>query len=221
MKILYKSKNAVVVFKPCGVPSQSDPSGDPDAMTLTARALADNGEPSELWLIHRLDRCVSGLLIFARNKRSAALLSESVRERAITKEYLAVVTGDAPSGELCDLLYKDSRTGKAYVTDRARTGVKEARLTATPVAKREGLTLVAVELHTGRFHQIRAQLSARHASIVGDKKYGSRVGMKGGIALSAYHLAVEFGSERVDVRCLPDTEEYPWCLFEEIKRFGE
>ncbi len=219
MDFLYKSKNAVVVYKPCGTPSQSDPTGTPDAMTLACRALAEQGEPSELWLIHRLDRNVSGLLVFARNKRAAALLSESVRLRNITKEYLAVVTGDAPSGELCDLLFKDSRTGKAYVTDRPRVGVKEARLTAAPIARHGGLTLVRIELHTGRFHQIRAQLSSRRAPIVGDKKYGSTERMSGGIALCAYHLAASLGSERIDVTRLPNTDEYPWSLFPEIGQF--
>ena len=97
IEILYKSKNAVVIYKPAGIPSQSDPSGDPDAMSLTGAELKRLGESDALWLIHRLDRVVGGLLIFARSKRYAAILSELVKGRLLTKEYYAVVDGATES----------------------------------------------------------------------------------------------------------------------------
>ncbi len=217
-EIVYKSKSLVVVYKPAGVPSQADPSGDADAMTLASRALADLGEPSELYLIHRLDRVVSGLIVFARNKRSAAALSELVSGDGIGKTYLAVVEGEISDGVLRDYLYKDARIGKAFVVDRKRAGVKEAVLeaeTLDTVTVEGGVrSLVKIRLHTGRFHQIRAQLASRGASIVGDGKYGSRDKGAHMPALTAVSLTFSLGKEKIEVEKLPDKSTYPWCLFD-------
>ena len=219
IEILYKSKNAVVIYKPHGIPAQSDPSGDKDAMALTSEMLAECGEQSELWLIHRLDRAVSGLMIFARNKKSAAELSKTVKMRQITKEYLAVVSGVPSCGVMEDYLYKDSRTSKAFVVDRKRAGVKDARLFCVPIttAKTDNgdRTLVKISLDTGRFHQIRAQLSHRGHSILGDKKYGSHESLRGGIALTAYRLSIDLFGETIEVTRLPSSKDYPWSLFSE------
>lgn len=220
-EIVYKSKNAVVIYKPAGVPTQPDPSGDADAMTATADALAALGESSELYLIHRLDRVVSGLLVFARNKRSAAALSSLVSGDGIGKLYLAVVEGEIEDGDMRDLLYKDARVGKSFVVDRARAGVKEAHLTAKTLdaASTECGTrsLLLIKLHTGRFHQIRAQLSSRGAPIVGDGKYGSRDKSARMPALAAVSLSFTLDREKIKVERLPNTEEYPWNLFQREK----
>lgn len=219
VEILYKSKNAVVIYKPAGIPSQSDPSGDPDAMTLTATELRNLGENDALWLVHRLDRVVGGILIFARTKSYAAILSEYVKERLLTKEYYAVVDGAASGGVLEGYIYKDARAGKAFVVDRERQGVKHARLSYRPLATvktpRGEKTLVYVSLDTGRFHQIRAQLANEHHPICGDGKYGSRDNGARNIALMASHLAVALPRENIDVRYLPDRSVYPWSLFDE------
>lgn len=218
VEILYKSENAVVIYKPHGIPAQPDPSGSADAMTLTRESLAELGEDSSLWLIHRLDRGVAGVMAFARNKRAAATLSELVKERQITKEYLAVVVGTPEAGEMTDFLYKDTRLSKAFVVKSKRAGVKSASLYCAPIATvRDGeaeITLVRVSLNTGRFHQIRAQLAARTHPILGDKKYGSRIPHREGIALAAYHLNISLDGERISVTRLPDTEKYPWSLFD-------
>lgn len=217
-EILFKTKNYVVIYKPTGIPAQSDLSGDADAMSLTAQHLRDLGEPDALWLVHRLDRVASGIMIFARNKKYAAILSESVRDRLITKEYYAVVDGECEGGLMRDLLVKDAARSKAFVTDRARGGAKEAVLTAKRLAsvstERGVKTLVSVSLQTGRFHQIRAQLSSRGTPITGDGKYGSRDKMQG-IALMAAHLFIDLGTETVDVSYTPDRNTYPWSLFNE------
>ena len=218
IEILYKSKNAVVVYKPPFVPSQPDPSGDDDMMILTAKTLKDMGESDALWLVHRLDRVVGGLLDFARNKKSAAKLSELVACGGLSKEYLAVCEGEAPKGELSDFLYKDALKGKSFVTDRKRAGVKEAKLISTPLQKRDGdngvRSLVKIELITGRFHQIRAQLSSRSASIVGDGKYGSRDKLSASPALFAYRLSFKLFGDTVNVVRFPDLNNYPWSLFD-------
>ena len=217
IEVLYKSDNALVIYKPAGIPSQPDPSGDKDAMTLASEHLMSLGERSNLWLIHRLDRNVSGVMVFARNKRTAAELSEIVKVRLLTKKYVAIVEGDAEGGEFCDLLYKDSRVSKAFVVDRNREGVKEARLSyrkiATADTPRGKRTLISVLLETGRVHQIRAQLSHRHNPILGDGKYGSREKLAQGLALSACNLEIELSSEKISVTRLPDTTEHPWSIF--------
>ena len=218
VEILYKSENAIVIYKSHGTPSQPDPSGSPDAMSEASGLLRDMGENSDLWLIHRLDRSVSGVMIFARNKESAALLSEQVRERQIAKEYLAVVSGTPEEGTLTDYLFKDSRLSKAFVVSSERKGVKRASLDCQRLAsiteKGSTLSLVRITLHTGRFHQIRAQLSSRACPILGDKKYGSRISLKDGIALAAYRLEIDLKDEHIRVTHLPKTDNQPWSLFD-------
>ena len=146
VEIVYKDKNVVVINKPVGMPSQSDQSADPDAMTVTSSLLDELSEASSLWLVHRLDRNVGGLIAFARNKRSAAELSRIVAEQQMTKKYVAVCHGTVKNGEYRDLLFKDSVTSKAYIADTARKGTKEAILYATLLAESDGTSLVSVDL---------------------------------------------------------------------------
>ena len=218
MEILYKDKNMIAVYKPAGIPSQPDPSQDADAMTLSSELLMKSGEKNtELYLVHRLDRVVGGVMVFARNKEYAARLSMLVAERGAQKEYLAVVDGEAEGGILTDYLYKDARIGKSFVVDRKRAGVKEASLEYVPIAVYESekgkKTLVKVKLHTGRYHQIRAQLSSRKLPIVGDGKYGSRDNGAKLPALFAFRLAFEINGKKYEFEKMPDTENYPWSLF--------
>lgn len=216
MEILFKNKDAAVVYKEPGIPSQPDPSGDIDAMTRAAQELRSLGEPDTLYLVHRLDRVVGGVMLFARNKAAAARFSALVSGEGIGKEYLAVIDGSLDSGELCDYLYKDRRAGKSFVVDRARGGVKLAELKFLKISSIEtdrGIkSLVKVKLKTGRFHQIRAQFSSRGVPICGDGKYGSRDNRANMPALFAYKLSLD--SDGISVRQLPDTDAYPWCLFD-------
>ena len=224
MEILYKDKNLIAVYKPSGLPSQSDTTGDKDALTLTAEKLRLLGECADLWLVHRLDRVVGGILVFARNKKYAALLSSLVSDRGMKKEYLAVIDGVGEGGMLRDYLYKDSAKGKAFVVDRKRAGVKEAVLEYERLNSKEtekGIkTLVRVDLHTGRFHQIRAQLSSRGTPISGDGKYGSRDSIPKTPALFAFRLSFEAEGKKYGFVKLPCASEYPWSLFN-IDFFGE
>ena len=217
MKILFKDRAVVVIEKPIGTPSQSDPSGAPDAMSLTSEALRNMGERDSLWLVHRLDRVVGGVLAFARTREAAAILSAEIAEKSAIKEYFAVVEGAPVGGVLEHLIIKDARQSKAFIVDRSRAGVKTARLEyrtiATVETERGARTLVRVRLHTGRFHQIRAQLSHVHAPIVGDGKYGSRDGLARVPALFAASLCFALRDRKYKVDALPPLESYPWSLF--------
>ena len=217
MKILFKDRSVVVIEKPIGTPSQSDPSGAPDAMTLTSSTLAEAGERNALWLVHRLDRVVGGVLAFARSKEAAAELSVKVADKSAVKEYFAVVEGACDGGVLEDLILKDARQSKAFVVDRVRAGVKKARLEYKVIdsceTERGVRTLVRVRLETGRFHQIRAQLSHRHNPIVGDGKYGSRDGVARTPALFACSLSFDLFGKSYKIEALPALDNYPWSIF--------
>ena len=217
MQILFLDKNLIAVNKPYGVPSQSDPTGDKDAMTLASEMLRDMGEADSLWLVHRLDRVVGGVLVFARNKETAAALSTLIAERTAKKEYLAVAEGSLSGGVLTDLIFKDARKGKAFVVDRMRNGVKSAELEYSVLGQAEcgkgERSLLRVALHTGRFHQIRVQFSSRGTPLVGDGKYGSHDNGAVYPALFSARLSFELKGKKYDVRALPDMNEYPWSLF--------
>ncbi len=213
LETVYKDENVIVIVKPVGMPSQSDPSGDKDAMSATAEMLSSNGEKYALWLVHRLDRNVGGLLAFARNKKSAAALSEIMASGKVAKKYIAICHGKAEEGEYCDFLYKDSATSKAYVVKTERKGAKEARLKLSLLGEADDKNLVSVTLETGRFHQIRAQLSSRGNSLVGDKKYGSRDARRRTPCLFSHSLSFELLGKRISAFALPNIEEYPWNLF--------
>lgn len=218
MEILYKSKNAVVIYKPPMIPSQPDPSGDADAMTMTSDTLRNMGEGDKLWLVHRLDRVVGGVMVFARNAAAAAELSGIFADSGkITKTYLAVLEGVVSDGIMEDYLYKDKLKSKAYITDRARGGVKRCSLEVKTLGikehKSKKYSLVKIGLFTGRFHQIRAQTSYRGAPVAGDKKYGGKDSGIHAPALFAHRLDIKMRSENISVARLPDVNEYPWELF--------
>ena len=210
--IVYKDENVVVIIKPIGMPSQSDPTGDIDAMTATSELLLSLGERDSLWLVHRLDRNVSGLLAFARNKKSAAELSKIIQNGIFSKKYIAVCHGEADEGEYRDFLYKDSATSKAYVVKTERKGAKEARLDLVRLGVCDEKSLVHVTLDTGRFHQIRAQLSSRGLPIYGDGKYGSREKAPH-FALWASKLSFAYKGKKYEFKKEPDFDTIPWNMF--------
>lgn len=217
LEILYKSKNAVVIYKPPLIPSQSDMSGDKDAMSLTSDILKSIGEREELYLINRLDRVVGGLMIFARNKKTAGLLSEKLTGEEFVKEYFTVVDGQACEGEMVDWIIKDQATNKAIIANETNTDAKKAILYSQVIDitehKQKLKSLVNIKLKTGRFHQIRAQFSHRGTPLTGDKKYGSKDFMTRQPALYAYHISTTVEDEIIDVYRLPTLEKYPWNLF--------
>lgn len=163
MEILYSDKQIAVCVKPIGLDSESEV---PAAMKEMLGG--------EIFPIHRLDKNVGGVMVYARTKQAAASLSKAVQEGTMVKEYVAMVHGTPPeSGDWEDLLWKDIKKNKVFVVKRQRGGVKKARLEFKRLSAGE-TSLVHVRLHTGRSHQIRVQFSSRGFPLVGDHKYGSR-----------------------------------------------
>ena len=216
--IVFKSRDLVVVRKPAGIPSQPDNTGDESILTLAERELSAEGESSALFLVHRLDRVVGGLLVLARNKKSAATFSALAASGELGKEYFAVVEGRCDSGEMSDYLYKNAAISKSIVTEKGKYGAKLARLSyecLECVETERGIrSLVRVRLMTGRFHQIRAQFSSRSMPLVGDGKYGSSDRTVRNPALYAYGICTD-REPRLAVYSMPDTDAYPWNLFTE------
>ena len=163
MEILYSDKNLAVLVKPVGLDSELEV---PNALKDTLGG--------DVFPIHRLDKNVGGVMVYARTRQTAAALSKAVQEGSMVKEYVAMVHGMPPeTGDWEDLLFKDSSKNKVFVVKKERKGVKKARLEFKTLAAGED-SLVRIRLHTGRSHQIRVQFSSRGFPLVGDHKYGSR-----------------------------------------------
>lgn len=163
MEILFSDRDYAVILKPVGMDSEHEV---PEKLT---EALG-----GEVYPIHRLDRNVGGVMVYARTKQAAAQLSKAVQEGTLVKEYRAMVHGTPPeSGVWQDFLFKDSGRNKVFVVKKERKGVKKASLEFTRLTERDP-SLVHIRLHTGRSHQIRVQFASRGFPLVGDHKYGSR-----------------------------------------------
>lgn len=188
MNVLFEDHDIIVCQKPIGVLSQADDAGKDSMITLLEQHTG-----TAIFPLHRLDREVGGVMVYAKTKRAAATLSRDIADHQFEKEYLALVHGTPaePAGEMRDLLFKDSRQNKSFVVARARRGVKEAVLTYeqvnATVIDGEPYTLVRVQLQTGRTHQIRVQFSSRKMPLAGDKKYGGKDGFSS-IALWSHRI---------------------------------
>ena len=229
LPILYEDKQILSVEKPSGMLSEGD-IHTPDSVPY---AIAGERPKEKIFVTHRLDRGVGGVLICAKNGAMAAALSEAFATHVITKEYLTVVEGTPKESRatLTHLLFKDAKKNKTYVVDRMRRGVREAVLhyeviaTATSSMEKEGeartYSLLRVTLGTGRSHQIRAQLSHIGHSIAGDGKYGSRTKIPE-IALWSHHMQLAYPTckgkkeknapTQIDVRSFPGNSHI-WSLF--------
>lgn len=180
LEVLYEDEYMMACVKPYGVPSQGDKSNDEDMITLVKDYIFDHSDIDEepyVAAIHRLDRPVGGVMLFAKTPEAAGKLSDMVQDGKITKYYQAILTGELPDfeGELNDYLVRDAKNNTAKVVKKGDKGAKKATLyyeVLDVFETNEGVfSYVLIELVTGRHHQIRVQMSSRGCGIWGDTKY--------------------------------------------------
>lgn len=214
IKIIELTDEYIICEKPPSYISEAGAKNSlPDALS---RRLAEIGEQSDVYTVHRLDRGVGGIMVYARSANEAARLSALMQQNKFHKEYTAVVFGkpEENEGEMTDLLFYDRGRGKTFVVERKRAGVKEARLSYSLLAynEQENISLVRIVLHTGRTHQIRAQFSSRQMPLCGDRRYGGSNGTD--IALRCTKLRFE-NKDKTELGYTFELEDNaPWTLFE-------
>jgi 23S rRNA pseudouridine1911/1915/1917 synthase len=198
LDIIYEDKYLIAVIKPVGMLSQSD--GEDDVVSAVDKTAH---------IINRLDRPVGGIVLLARDSKTASLMTELMQADKISKRYLTVVNGKpaTDSEELCDYLMTNQRLNLAKVVNKGNTGAKLARLKYKLLDSTDDISLLEVELFTGRHHQIRAQLAHHGLPIYGDTKYNPAFKHARGVtpALFAYRLSFEhpYTGEQIQLKALP------------------
>lgn len=222
IKIISDKKALVACIKPIGADSEKD------MPVLLQKEFSDSnadsgttGKADSFLCVHRLDKAVGGVMVYAKHSGSAAYISQQIQDGSFIKEYYAVVAGkpDPETGTMEDLLFKDSTKSRSFPVKRMRKGVKKASLEYRTLASVENdgeiVSLVKVKLHTGRYHQIRVQFASRKMPLLGDGKYGSRE-KKCTTALFSCSITMK-PSKKADPEtfsALPEMN-YPWNLFPE------
>lgn len=210
IEIIHIDRDIIVCIKPAGVLSTDEPGGMPELLRKTL-----DDENANIRSVHRLDRVVSGLMVYARRKSAASELSRQIREDCFSKEYIAVLHGKLAdkSGTLRDLLQRNADERKTNVVQMPEKGAQEAVLDYEVLDETEELSKVGIILKTGRTHQIRAQFSSRGLPLVGDKKYGNT---EDGCDIALWSCKLAFshpwsGEKMEFYRGAPDI--YPWNVF--------
>lgn len=204
--ILHQDRQIIVCVKPVGMDSESE---------LPSALMAETGAP-ELRTVHRLDRAVGGVMVYARTRSAAAALTRAIMEGRMEKRYLAVCAGrpEPGAGEMRDLLFRDAEKNKSFVVGRKRRGVREAALWYRTLDTREGVSLAAIQLETGRSHQIRVQFASRGHPLLGDGKYGST---EKGCTIALWSRVLAFphpATAELVTFTVPPPAAWPWSLFE-------
>ncbi len=208
IEVLYSDQCVTACIKPSGVNSE-------DGKLFGMPTLLQQKTGVKPFVVHRLDKDVAGVMVFANNSKTAADLSRQITDKTFRKEYLTVVSGEVDEhGVLEDLLYHDRIKNKTYVVNRERKGVKPAKLEfwRIGIAETENgiVSLVRVKLYTGRTHQIRVQFASRKHPVLGDRKYGSQFDCK--LALFSRLVGFEHKGKSFEFTALPN-DTFPWVLF--------
>lgn len=214
INIIYEDNHLLVVEKPINIPVQADSSHDLDFLTILKDFIKKrDNKPGNVYLglIHRLDRPVGGVMVFAKTSKCASRLSEQVRERILKKEYYAIVEGKLEkSGVLKDYLLKNSKNNTVYVDKRGKEAILEYNL----LEYKNGLSLVNINLKTGRSHQIRVQFSSRNHPLYGDQRYNKNAIPGQQIALFAHSLTLNHPITKEKLKFdIKPKNIYPWNIF--------
>lgn len=220
IRILYEDNHLLVAIKPRGIPIQADSTGAGDFLNrLKAYIKEKYHKPGNVYLglVHRLDRNAGGVMVFARTSKAASRLSDQIRRHRIRKIYLAVISGcpESRQGHLVHYLLKDKETNRVSVVGPDTPDASEAMLDYQVLDTREDLSLVRVELLTGRTHQIRAQMAALGTPLYGDVKYRN-LGEKNrnDLALWSWRMEVEHPVKKEKmVFTAPPPNTHPWNRF--------
>lgn len=223
VKIIFEDNHLLVVEKPVNMPTQRDSSGDLDLLSYLKNDLKIRYQkPGNVYLglVHRLDRPVGGVMVFAKTSKAASRLSAQIREGTFAKYYLAIVRGylSIDHNRLVNYLIKDSGRNIVSAVPKGVPGSKEAFLDYQVVGKREQLSLLKIALGTGRSHQIRVQLAAIDHPLYGDQKYGPKINQPGEqLALFSYELRFQHPTtkEYLELKESPPLV-YPWTTFEDL-----
>ena len=224
LKVLYEDNHIIVVEKPVNIPSQGDKTEDLDMLTIIKEySRVKYNKPGNVYLglIHRLDRPVGGVMVFAKTSKAASRLSEQVREKIFKKRYLVIVDGKLEKEKVIfqDYLLKNERANISKVVKEGTKNSKFAELDYEVLKydKENNISLVKVNLHTGRHHQIRVQFASRNHAIYGDQKYGSR-GQRQQICLWAYSLTIKhpISKDEMNFICLPEKQK-TWKILSGIE----
>ena len=223
LKVLYEDNHIIVVEKLPNIPSQGDKTNDENMLDIIKGYIKEKyNKPGNVYvgLVHRLDRPVGGVMVFAKTSKAASRLSEQVRNKIFKKEYLAIVDGklENKSGTLEDYLLKNEKNNMSKVVPENTKNAKYAKLDYE-VLKYDSdinLTVLKVLLHTGRHHQIRVQLANCGHSICGDQKYGTR-GRGKQISLWAYSLTIVHPITKEEMKFEDVPEKIgPWSILKDI-----
>ncbi len=220
LHVLYEDNHIIVVEKMVRVPMQQDDSKDICMIDIVKEYIKIKyNKPGNVYLgmVHRLDRVVGGIVVFARTTKAMTRLSEQVRTRRVHKKYLAVLNGNLnTSGTLTDYLVKDEKNNKSRVCTENTKGAKLASLEYKVIENIKGYTLVDIDLHTGRHHQIRVQFNNIGHPLFGDQKYGLKINKVGDyIALYAYSLSFihPVTKEEMTFKNMPNKNVGAWKYF--------
>lgn len=214
--IIFEDNHLLVVSKPAGLLSQEDYTGEPDLLNLCKNYIKkEYDKPGNVFLglLHRLDKPVSGVMVFAKTSKAASRISEQIRKRTVKKKYLAVLNGNPPENGLLEhFLEKDSKRNLVVAVTKPGKKSKSAKLSFMKLEQKGELALVDINLITGRAHQIRVQFAESGTPVYGDKKYGLSEGDQ--IALHAYKFGLEHPvkKERMNFTASPPAGE-PWSSF--------
>ena len=225
--VLYEDNHLIVIVKPQNVPSQSDITGDDDMLSRVKRYIKEKyNKPGEAFvgLVHRLDRPTGGIMVFAKNSKTASRLSEQIKNNEMQKTYYAVTTKVPPlkKGTLVNYLKKDEKNNIVKIVPQSEQGVKRAELSYQVLQTEGDFALVEVKLITGRSHQIRVQFAGINCPLYGDNKYGkdkSKITKNLGLWAGRLEFIHPTTKQKMTFACPPLENTKPWDIFYMDKYF--
>ena len=219
INIIFEDNHLLVVEKPINIPVQEDKSKDKDLLSILKKYLKEKyNKPGNVYLglVHRLDRPTGGIMVFAKTSKAASRLSDQIRTNSIKKEYQAIIVNSnlKQKGTLIDYLLKDTKTNMVSVNKKG----KKAILHYSIIKTIDNLSLVNIDLETGRSHQIRVQFSSRNAPLWGDQRYNKDAKAKQQIALWATSITIKHPISKEEMTFTSNTPTtYPWNIFNGVK----